>query len=104
MTTAFDQLSNEFKWQIDEICREFEDTRYDETPPPLSDFIHRTPTELQVDTLRELLAIDFELRLRKDAEIPVAEYLSDFPSHTELINSAYEEAVQVSSASFANGG
>jgi hypothetical protein len=56
------------------MCRvkrigEFEESRYDESPPPLSSFVIHLPEEERDDTLRELLAIDFDLHLANEQPI-----------------------------------
>lgn len=91
MARAFDGLSLDRKRRIDVVCREFEESRYDETPPELSSFVGRVPDEDRNEALRELLAIEFELRLAETNEIPVAEFLAQFPDDTELIDGVFHE-------------
>ncbi len=88
---AFDGLSLDRKLRINTICREFEESRYEDPPPALSSFLGRVSIEDRDATLRELLAIEFELRLANSDEVAVSEYLDLFPNDTVLVSSVYQE-------------
>lgn len=91
MEFAFDKLSAARKRRINGVCREFEESRYDVPPPELSSFVARVPLEDQTETLRELLAVDLELRLSESDDVPLTEYLRQFPDQSELIDSVFRE-------------
>ena len=82
------------KYRIDEVCREFEKARYDAEPPSIQAFLERVPEEDRDETLCELIAIDMELRLEESGDVPVAEYLSQWPDLTDMIEQLRAEVIQ----------
>lgn len=97
MLNSFDELDLARRTQIDELCREYEDAWYNETVPSVASFVGRVAPEDIDDCLRELLATDFELRLAEELDIPIEEFLAQFPSHSELIDRVYREVLEESS-------
>jgi len=91
---TFDSISLERKRRIDQVCREFENSRYDEAPPPLSWFLARLPDEDRETGLLELIGIDLELRLSRDETPVVSEYQAQLPDDRELIEQIFEEALR----------
>lgn len=96
MPRSFDELDLSRRTRIDELCREYEDAWYNDTVPSVVSFVGRVAPEDIDDCLRELLATDFELRLLEQQEIPIAEMLSQFPSHSDLITRVFEEVIEES--------
>ena len=89
----FDDLELARRVRIEEFCREYENTWYDETPPSISVFMQRVSPEDIEDCLRELFATDFELRITDNREVPLNEFIQQFPQHSDLINEVYQEVV-----------
>ena len=83
------------KYRIDEVCRDFEESRYEETPPSMLSFVDRVPIEDRDETLRELMAIDMELRWEDSGDIPVAEYVAKWPGFASMIEQVYSEVIQL---------
>lgn len=94
MLEQFIELDRERCTRIDELCREYENAWYRDVEPSLSSFVERVPLEDRLDCLRELLATDFELRINEQREIPIAELLTQFPEHTDLISDIYREVIE----------
>jgi serine/threonine protein kinase len=77
------------KKRVDQACDRFEKAWKDRQGPRIEAYLAEVPEPEQMPLLRELLALELELR-RNVGETPTPEeYLGRFPEHIELIHAAF---------------
>ena len=64
---------------IDQLADRFEREFRDGSAPRIEDFLHSEASELRPHLLRELLALELELRRHAEEQPVMAEYLHRFP-------------------------
>jgi serine/threonine protein kinase/WD40 repeat protein len=73
------------EFRIDRICRRFEQAWREDRPLSIEHCLLEVESVDQQRLLEELIAIEWELRIRRN-QVPVAlEYLERFPDHQELV-------------------
>ena len=95
----YDALSLSQKRRIDRVCKDFEDSRFDDSPPPLSSFLEQLEPEDREIGLLELIALDYELRVQNQESPTVETYHRELPNDAELVAAAYQRAVEEAPAS-----
>jgi len=77
------------KKRVDQACDRFEKAWKDRQGPRIQAYLAEVPEPERAPLLRELLALEIELR-RNVGETPTPEeYLGRFPEHVELIHAAF---------------
>ncbi|MFN3152505.1 protein kinase domain-containing protein [Bremerella sp.] len=83
-------------FQRDAICDEFESAWRQETPPDLSDYVHRVSEEEQAYLLRELIRVDLAYRVKKGEICSFVRYKEQFPRQADQIDELEQEFRQQS--------
>lgn len=79
---------------IDGRCDEFEQAWRAERQPRIEDFVAAAPEELRGDVLRELVAVEIELRRVRGDKVRREEYLERFPESIDWLD-AFTESFQL---------
>jgi non-specific serine/threonine protein kinase/serine/threonine-protein kinase len=72
-------------WRVDAVCQRFEAEWRAEREPRIEDFLPQADQPQRVALLRELLALELELRRNRGERPDPREYRSRFPGHTAAI-------------------
>ena len=68
------------------VCIAFDKAWHEGTRPKIEDFLTRVPEGEQASLLRELLAIELEMRRSSGEQPTVEQYATRFPEHTALLH------------------
>src|SRR3990172_3670171 len=76
--------------QLDQICDAFERDWRANKQPKIEDFLCNIAAELCDDLLRELIAVEVELRRECGQRVSEQEYVDRFPGQQEVVRRAFE--------------
>jgi len=82
---SFDTLPLTMKNEIDQICDTFEDTWRGAKANSIESSLQLTSFPVRGELFRELLVLELELRTRSGEQPAPGDYLTRFPSYSELI-------------------
>ncbi len=91
---TYDTLSLDGKRRIDRVCLDYEDSRFGDSPPALSEFVERFEPEDREAGLLELIALDYELRVRNQETPTVDFYRQQLPGEASLVEAIFFQVQQ----------
>lgn len=97
----FAQLSDDELHQLNAVCEAFETTFGSETPHRIEQYLAAASDQIHNHVLGELLAIELELRLRRNERPRSAEYEARFPDSLQTVRSVFHRVIEAPSTEHA---
>src|SRR5690242_9221125 len=84
-----DELDVELVRRIDAVCSQFERQWRDKRAPRIEDYLEQIPIAGRGRGLRELIALEFDLRRESGEAVELESYLARFPDLQQFVRQAF---------------
>lgn len=98
------QLNDEQIFLLDRLCDRFQASWLAGSRPRIEDHLGESPSSIQECLLRELLALEKELRNAAGEESNIEEYAARFPAHAELVRAVLASPARRPAGTGVSGG